>query len=86
MYYNLSYFVSCTLYYRNRMICCLSDQSHLFQQRQVFSEHLPSTYVDSIARIVVVDDSVFVAGEEAPGRLLAGECLLEERSAVDNVL
>jgi len=68
------------------MIYFLSDQSHPFQQRQVFSEHLPSTYVDSIVKIVVVDDSVFVAGEEAPGRLLAGECLLEERSAVDNVL
>ena len=68
------------------MIYFLSDPSHPFQQRQVFSEHLPSTYVDSIARIVVVDDSVFVAEEEAPGRLLAGECLLEERSAVDNVL
>ena len=68
------------------MIYFLSDQSHPFQQRQVFSEHLPSIFVDSIARIAVVDDSVFVAGEEAPGRLLAGECLLEERSAVDNVL
>ena len=68
------------------MIYFLSDQSHPFQQRQVFSEHLPSTYVDSIVKIVVVDDSAFVAELEAPGRLLVGECLLEEGSAVDNVL
>ena len=67
------------------MIYFLSDLPRPFQQWQVFSEHLPSIYVDSIAKIAVVDDSVFVVEEEAPGRLLADGCLLKEHSAVDNV-